>query len=135
MHIDHVFRNESEWDNVEGTYVFPVPEGASMSGDELKTTGKIAGGAPLLRSYPNSFNAETILGFTLPQATSASLVIYDVLDQRIRTLADGEMVSGNHRVAWGGRNEAGQQVSSGVYLMRLIGDRGERQVRKMVLLR
>jgi hypothetical protein len=33
------------------------------------------------------------------------------------------------------RNESGQDVSSGVYLVRLIGDRGVVQTKKMVLLR
>ena len=39
-HIDQVFRNESRQDNVEGTYVFPVPKGASMSGFSMHVDGE-----------------------------------------------------------------------------------------------
>ncbi|MCD6333889.1 MAG: T9SS type A sorting domain-containing protein, partial [Candidatus Latescibacteria bacterium] len=91
--------------------------------------------AALFRSHPNPFNAETVLGFTLPQATSVTLVVYDVLGQRIRTLADGEMTSGLHRVVWDGRDAEGRGVSSGVYLVRLIGDHVGVQTRKIMMLR
>ncbi|MFH1006193.1 MAG: FlgD immunoglobulin-like domain containing protein [Candidatus Latescibacterota bacterium] len=92
--------------------------------------------AALFQSYPNPFNAETVLGFTLPQATSVSLIVYDVLGQRVRTLADGEMTSGVHRVRWDGKDEQRREVSSGVYLSQLKAEGGKLDlVRKMILLR
>ncbi|OPX25074.1 MAG: hypothetical protein B1H02_02235 [Candidatus Latescibacteria bacterium 4484_107] len=101
-----------------------------------KTGEQRVSGVNLFQSYPNPFNAETLLGFALPQATSVKLVIYDVLGQRVRTLADGEMPSGVHRVVWDSKNEAGREVSSGIYFCRLEGDGGKLlQVRKLVLLR
>ncbi|MFH1008114.1 MAG: FlgD immunoglobulin-like domain containing protein [Candidatus Latescibacterota bacterium] len=92
--------------------------------------------ADFFQSYPNPFNAKTILEFTLSQATSAKLVIYDVRGQRVRTLVDEEMPSGIHRVRWDGRDEESREVSSGIYFSRLKTGGGELgQVRKMVLLR
>ncbi|MCD6335990.1 MAG: tetratricopeptide repeat protein [Candidatus Latescibacteria bacterium] len=104
--------------------------------DEKEEKVGVSKTAALFQCHPNPFNAETLLGFTLPQATSVKLVIYDVLGQRVRTLADGEMPSGVHRVVWDSKNEAGREVSSGIYFCRLEGDGGKLlQVRKMVLLR
>jgi flagellar hook assembly protein FlgD len=39
--------------------------------------------------------------------SDASLVVYDVLGRRVRTLVDARMKAGDHDVVWDGRDDAG----------------------------
>jgi len=88
----------------------------------------------LQQNFPNPFNPSTVIKFELPVAGHATLTVYNVLGQEVRTLADDFYVTGSHEVEWDGRDNSGRQVSSGVYLYRLqAGDFN--QTRKMVLLK
>lgn len=92
-------------------------------------------GFRLDRSYPNPFNAETTISYYIPETSTVRLSIYALTGQLIRTLVDREHPAGRYSVLWDGRNDAGQDVSSGVYLYRLNGtDRGT-ETKKMVLMR
>jgi len=85
-------------------------------------------------NYPNPFNPATTISYQLPQAADVKLAIYNVLGQQVRTLVSGQMPAGYHRAVWDGRNEAGVQVGSGVYIY--IFEAGEfKQVRKMILMK
>ncbi len=70
-------------------------------------------------NYPNPFNPTTIINFSVPVKSDVSIVVFNVLGQEVKTLLDGEIVAGNHQVIWGGDNNSGKQVASGVYLYRL----------------
>ncbi len=117
-----------------GDRTYRIGEGLADVEEEQKDRNT-PGAFRLLPNYPNPFNARTVIRFSLTQPTSVRLGVYDLLGQKVRNLVKAEIASGNHRVVWDGRNETGREVSSGVYLMRLIGDHGGVQTRKMVLLR
>ncbi len=86
------------------------------------------------RNYPNPFNPTTTINYQLPKADDVKLVIYNVLGQRVRTLVNGRVEPGRYKVVWNGRNEAGVQVSSGIYIYRFeAGD--FRRVHKMIMLK
>ncbi len=85
----------------------------------------------LFANYPNPFNPQTTIAYDLPEATQVRLVIYNMLGQVVRTLVDEPQLAGNKRVIWDGRNELGQQVSTGVYLYQLQVGR-QQLVRRMV---
>jgi len=70
-------------------------------------------------NYPNPFNPETRIRFDLGGSERVKLVIYDVLGYQVRTLVDDQFGPGMHVVNWDGRNNAGEMVSSGVYIYRL----------------
>ena len=74
----------------------------------------------LLGSWPNPFNAGTVIAFELPRTATVTLVIHDVGGQTIRRLASASVLpAGRHRVHWDGRDERGRAVASGPYLYRL----------------
>jgi len=73
----------------------------------------------LAQNYPNPFNLETGIVFTLPHRVRATLTVYNVLGQRVRTLADQPYSPGEYEVVWNGRNDEGHEVASGMYLYRL----------------
>ena len=85
-------------------------------------------------NYPNPFNAQTQLVYTLPVAGPVELAIYNVMGQRVRTLVQGMQAAGRYQLAWDGRSDSGSSLASGVYLSRLVSAQGV-QVRRLLLLK
>jgi hypothetical protein len=72
----------------------------------------------LYSNYPNPFNPETTIRYSLPADQSSYHVIikiYDVLGQLAKILKDEQQRPGLYHLIWNGRNAAGQAVPSGVY--------------------
>ena len=88
----------------------------------------------LEQNYPNPFNPETVIRYGLEQQSTVELVIYNVLGQRVRTLVEAEQTSGRYEVVWDGRDDAGRQAASGVYVYQLRAS-GFLMSRTMLLLR
>ncbi len=82
-----------------------------------------------LYNYPNPFNPEhetTQIVFLLDQPQDVELTIYDVARDRIcqKRRTAHECVAGKNTFVWDGRNEQGNIVANGIYLMRIITDDG-----------
>jgi len=88
----------------------------------------------LSANYPNPFNPETMIDYTLPAAGHVTLSIYNLLGQKVRTLVDDYREAGSHSVTWDGTSDYGERVSSGVYLYRLDTSFGV-DTKKMMLLK
>jgi hypothetical protein len=73
----------------------------------------------LIGNYPNPFNPDTVISYSLSTNRNASLVVYNTLGQKVRTIVDGPQIAGIYAVKWDGRDEMGRRVSSGVYYYRL----------------
>ncbi len=88
----------------------------------------------LYDNYPNPFNPETTIEFSLQKNSNVLLKIYNSLGQEIKTLSKGNKPSGIHRFTWDGTNNYGSEVGSGIYIYSLKA--GKRLLnKKMVLLR
>ena len=89
----------------------------------------------LEQNFPNPFRLgeQTTIRFAVPEPAAgparASLVVYDVLGRRVRTLVDGDVIAGEQAVTWDGASDAGATVPSGVYLVRLESAGSEKTVR------
>ena len=93
----------------------------------------------LLQNYPNPFNSETWLPYFLKEDAEVNIQIYDVNGQLVRTLSLGRKPAGQYlskdRAAyWDGRNEAGEEVSSGIYYYQIKAGSFS-DIRKMLLLK
>jgi len=88
----------------------------------------------LCQNRPNPFNPSTAITYYVPEKCRVTLDIYDINGRLISRLADGSREKGGHTVQWNGRDENGNQVSSGVYLYRLSAGKVVIS-RKMVMLR
>jgi hypothetical protein len=73
----------------------------------------------LLPNYPNPFNQETTLTYSLPEAAEVELAIYNVRGRKVKALVQDYVPAGMQTFRWDGRNHYNQDVSSGVYLVRL----------------
>lgn len=89
----------------------------------------------LSQNYPNPFNPVTNINFSLPEAVTVELKVYDLLGREVRTLINGESLNpGYHTIRWDGRNDYGTSVSSGVYFYRIVAG-GFVKAKKMMMLK
>jgi hypothetical protein len=102
------------------------------------SAGDVKDGLPrtfeLSDNYPNPFNPSTMINYGVPKNGTVSLIVYNILGQRVRTLVNAPMTAGRYSIAWDGRNEAGSVLSSGVYFYRLQAG-ATALVKKMLLLK
>jgi YVTN family beta-propeller protein len=78
-----------------------------------------------LEAYPNPFNPQLTVAVQLDEASPGRLAVYDLAGRQVRALASGSFAAGTHTVRWDGRDDAGQAMPSGVYLVRLSGAAGD----------
>lgn len=76
----------------------------------------------LKQNYPNPFNSSTMISFDLPTQSNISLIMYNTLGQKIKTLKTGRFTEGVYAEHWNGDNDEGKSVGSGTYLCRLTVD-------------
>jgi hypothetical protein len=93
----------------------------------------------LLANYPNPFNPETWIPFELSIDTKVEIMIYSSSGHLVRKLDLGYKSAGRYtqRVKsayWDGKNEAGENVSSGVYFYTLVTPEFS-NTRKLVIVR
>jgi PKD repeat protein len=114
--------------------------------DEIEFRGaggiaKLAGREPLVpddfalyQNYPNPFNPTTIISFALPYSSNVELEIFNIMGQKVTTLANRAYEAGVHSIEWHGVDANGRTVASGMYFYRLRTDR-DVETRKMLLLK
>jgi hypothetical protein len=73
----------------------------------------------LVQNYPNPFNAGTTIPYQLPEDGKVTLMIFNLLGEKVRTLVNENKVAGSYSIHWDGRNEFGSNVPSGIYVYRL----------------
>ena len=92
-------------------------------------------GSPLsLTAYPNPFNPQTTITFSLERDEWATVSVYELTGRRVALLADRTFDAGTHSLLWSGRDEAGRSMPSGTYLVRLETESAVR-AQKLMLLR
>jgi len=88
----------------------------------------------LKQNYPNPFNPSTEIAFSLEQASTINLTIFNVLGQKVKVLADGSKQAGTHSLNWDGSDEMGNLVSTGLYFYTLT-DGNNSVTKKMALMK
>jgi|GEM_PF-465174 len=81
---------------------------------------------------PNPFNTSTTLSFYIPKSEYASLRIYNIAGQRVRTLARGKHAAGIHYLKWDGRGDNGIKLPCGIYICGL--ETGSRIIRRRMIM-
>ncbi len=72
-----------------------------------------------ISNYPNPFNPTTTINYSIPRRGSIKLAVFNIKGQRIRTLVNEEIPSGEHSVIWYGDDDNGINVASGIYFYKL----------------
>jgi outer membrane protein assembly factor BamB len=109
---------------------FGLPDSVLAVADD-----RACGACPGLRAaYPNPSSGRTTVELALAEGGRATLAVYDLSGRRVRRLVEGEVAAGTRRVVWEGRDEAGESVPAGLYLLRLEAG-GARQTRRVMVVR
>lgn len=72
-----------------------------------------------LSNYPNPFNPDTRIFYSLPYKCKVKGAIYNLRGQLVKLLVNAEQDAAIHSTVWNGKNDAGQVVASGVYFCRV----------------
>jgi hypothetical protein len=79
-----------------------------------------AAGVRIVSSYPNPFNGNATIAYSVPSKDVVSMDIYDIAGRLIRRLIDRRtMDPGEYEASWDGRNSEGRNVVTGIYFCRL----------------
>jgi hypothetical protein len=142
------YRNFADWDGIgfgpQSDYFRPAPVfwsaalqfcnygTVSFNKQEIienKDISFISNDYHLDGSYPNPFNASTIIKFTLPQTSQVTLKIFNTLGEEVVTIVSDRLSAGIYTYNWDASSFA-----SGVYLYRLQAGNYV-QTKKMILLK
>jgi len=118
--------------NGEGWYIDDVTIENLVDAEEDVTIPVIS---QLKQNHPNPFNPVTNIGFTIAENdVDTEISIYNLKGQRVTTLIQENLPRGDYSVTWEGKDEAGRDVSSGVYFSRMRSGRFT-SVKKMILMK
>lgn len=123
--ITHASLTYDSAGNADPSYVCLSPGAFS---DRLPKSG-VPSGFSLLPNYPNPYNPGTVLSFTLPEAMTVSLKVYDALGRQVASLVDGFQSAGVHSAYFDA-----SRLGAGTYLYVIQGG-GRRISRHMTLLK
>jgi len=88
----------------------------------------------LNQNYPNPFNPTTTINYYLKENSKLSINIYNIKGQKVNTLVNNNLDSGNHTVIWNGKDNNSKSVSSGIYFYKMKTENFE-QTKKMILIK
>jgi glucose/arabinose dehydrogenase len=115
--------------------IYGFEQGTTDTGDDSPAVAPAGFG--LDQNFPNPFNPSTTIPFTVPDSPGemprVRLAVFGVRGRLVRTLVDGPLAAGRHRVVWDGCNQRGEQAGSGIYLASISCD-GQTRTRKLILL-
>gem|GEM_PF-825563 len=103
--------------SVSAPIIFLDSPNTSVSIEERDV--QIAESYKLQQNYPNPFNPSTTITFNIPSNEMVSLSVYDLTGREVATLLNQSMSAGSYDLTWGGLDNNGAQVASGVYIYTL----------------
>jgi len=117
--------------------VIGVKPDSGFHGKVLTQFGQIKN--ELMPNYPNPFNPDTWIPFSLTEPSEVTIRIYDVNGHLVRAFALGQKESGDYltkdrAICWDGRNDKGEEAGSGIYFYQIYAD-GFSNIKKMLLLK
>jgi len=83
----------------------------------------------LAAPWPNPTARASALAFTLPTRGSVRLSVHDVTGREVAVVAEGVYESGDHLLAWDGRDGSGHLSAPGLYFVQLRTPEGLRSAR------
>ena len=84
----------------------------------------------LLNNYPNPFNPETQISYSLAKAGNVKLAVYNTAGKKVAALVNGSKSAGNHNVKF-----SGAQLTSGIYYSVMQVDGKTVGKKKMMLIK
>ena len=112
---------------------------SKLLGMEKNNEEEIGQDIPLVpvlhNNYPNPFNPETTIKFSIPEDAKVKLTVYNIRGQKVKTLVNDGLEKGFHEVIWAGKNDNNKSVASGVYFYKFDVNDKMKSVKKCLLLK
>ena len=107
-----------------GMIASPVPQVVGIP-EEPGSGGMAPSGPAILdvATYPRPFGKNAMIDFGLRERMKVVVEVFGVSGRLVRSIFEGELEGGEHRLVWDGRSNSGAPVPSGVYLVRVSGGR------------
>ena len=93
--------------------------GAGVTAVEADASAGTPDSYALGEAYPNPFNPETTIDFSVPVDGQVSINLFNTAGQLVATLVDNQFRTGAYKATWDARDKQGEPVSSGVYFYRM----------------
>ncbi|MFO8128332.1 MAG: T9SS type A sorting domain-containing protein [Bacteroidales bacterium] len=87
----------------------------------------------LLSAYPNPFYYETHIKYTIPEQGHALLRVFDITGKPAATLMDVDTYPGSGTITWRGKDDFGNKLPQGTYVMAISVNGKEKEGVKVVL--
>lgn len=122
--------------NTEGIYFdnIGIYHIYAIAGVETVSPVPFGAGLGIRKVYPNPFNPQTTIEFSVPTAGPVTVRIYDIHGREVSTLASASMGPGVYRARWDGKDRSGSYAASGVYFARIQG-RDQSDTARLMLLK
>ncbi|MGB2696490.1 MAG: FlgD immunoglobulin-like domain containing protein [Candidatus Zixiibacteriota bacterium] len=133
LYVTFCAQDQKGYSAIKGVEIFVKVEEMTEVDDHY-VDASIGKEFSLMQNYPNPFNSNTEIWFSLPRSCDVNINIYNVRGELVKTLAQGNISTGVHRISWDATNNSGYKVTSGIYFCRLRTQAYEK-VMKMVLLK
>jgi hypothetical protein len=104
-------------------------DGSFEYSNEVELTNILPAAFSLEQNYPNPFNPSTTINFSLPQAETVTLKIYNILGSEVAVLLNQNIEAGSYNVEFDARD-----LSSGIYFYELKAGNFN-QIKKMNLIK
>lgn len=88
----------------------------------------------LLGNYPNPFNPETTISYTLREVGHVTIDIFNVKGQKVKSLVNENKNQGKHTLVWNGRDDKDRSLASGIYLYKMKNGKFS-STKKMILMK
>ncbi|MCX7762379.1 MAG: family 10 glycosylhydrolase, partial [Candidatus Kryptonium sp.] len=69
--------------------------------------------------YPNPFNSVVNFKYSVPEVSFVDIRIFDLLGREVKKIFSGVQSSGDYQIYWDGRDNSGNEVTSGIYLCKM----------------
>ncbi|MDD4677412.1 MAG: choice-of-anchor J domain-containing protein [Candidatus Cloacimonetes bacterium] len=95
--------------------------------------------APVVRTelkgnYPNPFNPETTIAYSVKETLPVTIEIYNLKGQKVTTLVNETLVPGNYSIVWKGLDDNNHPVASGVYFFKMNAGKYS-STKKMIMMK
>ena len=97
------------------------------------TTPSIPTVTELNNVYPNPFNPQLFIPFSLANKSEVKIIIYNTRGQVVKDFALGEKNAGNYRIEWDGTDNDGKAVPNGIYCIRMIAGKDYYQTKAILM--
>jgi hypothetical protein len=91
---------------------------------------EIPGDYRLHQNYPNPFNYSTRIKFDISKTSDVKLKVYNLLGKEVDEIVNSKVSAGSYDYKF-----VGSELSSGVYLCRLVVDDNKIDTKKMLLIK